>query len=129
VYVGDQRPDSAEMRFSQVAPGRFEATVVPTEQGFGTVLNRPYAVDYPVETSAFGVVPTLDRLVEVTDGRTFEPNQVAAIADYVRQRATVVRVIRTSLGWPFLVTALVVFLVDVAARRLHVYGPGDTSEV
>lgn len=129
VYLGDERPAAEDLRFSQVRSGRYEATVVPTTQGFGTVLDRSYAVDYPVEVSAFGEDPTLERAVELTGGRRFSTDQAAAIAEFVRRRATVVRTVRTDWAWPFLAVAIAVYLADVGARRLQLYGPGDAIEV
>ena len=127
VYVGPQRPTETPVQFARVGPERFEATVVPTSQGFETVLGRPFAVDYPEELASFGEDPTLQGVVESTGGQRFGAGQAAAIASFVRQRATVTTSVRTDLAWPFVLTALVVFLVDVAARRLHVYGPGDST--
>ena len=128
VYVGPERPAVEGARFVQTAPGRFEAPVVPDEPGFSTVLDDEFAVNYPVELAAFGVSSSVDRAVETTGGRTFGPDQAGAIAEFVTRQATVTREVRRSFGWIFLMIALVVYLVDVAARRLQLLGPGEPTE-
>ncbi|SEP22722.1 von Willebrand factor type A domain-containing protein [Halogranum amylolyticum] len=123
-YVGDDRPTSPEVRFVRVGETRYEATVVPTEPGFETLLDAEYAVDYPAEYAAFGPSPTLASATETTGGRTFAPDEGRAIANFAKQRATKVRVVRESLAWAFLTVALVVYLLDVAVRRLKLYYRG-----
>lgn len=128
VYVGQNRPTAGEIRFSQVAQRRFEASVAPTSQGFDAVLGREYAVDYPLELAAFGASPSLSRAVESTGGRRFTAEETAAIAEFVRRRATVVESVRTDWVWPFALVAMAVYLLDVAIRRLHLFGAGERTE-
>jgi Mg-chelatase subunit ChlD len=123
-YVGSDRPTTSEVRFVRVGEGRYEATVVPTQPGFETLLDAEYAVNYPAEYAAFGPAPTLASAAETTGGRIFNAGEGQAIATFAKQRATKVRVVRESLAWVFLSVALVVYLVDVAVRRLKLYYRG-----
>ena len=123
-YVGSDRPTAPDVRFVRVTEERYEATVVPTEAGFETLLDAEYAVNYPSEYAAFGPAPTLASAAETTGGRTFAADEGRAIATFAKQRATRVRVVRESLAWAFLTAALVVYLLDVAVRRLKLYYRG-----
>jgi hypothetical protein len=119
-YVGDERP-SPPPRFRQVEPRTYEATVTPTEPGFETVLNATYAVNYPVEYASVGPSSSLSALARTTGGRTFRPGQAAEIARVVTQRAVSTRDVRQEWGWVLLTVALLVFLLEVLARRLGTY--------
>jgi hypothetical protein len=119
-YVGDERP-AGPPTFRQVEPRTYEATVTPTEPGFGTVLNATYAVNYPAEYAALGRSPALGSLVRATGGRTFGPGQAEEIARVVRERAVATRDVRQEWGWVLLTVALLAFLLEVVARRLGAY--------
>ncbi|SFL54865.1 von Willebrand factor type A domain-containing protein [Halogranum rubrum] len=123
-YVGSERPTTPDVQFVRVSESRYEATVVPDEVGFVTLRDAEYAVNAEREYVAFGPSPTLSSVAETTDGRVFAADEGQAIATFAKERATKVRVVRESLAWVFLSVALVVYLVDVAGRRLNLYYGG-----
>ena len=121
VYRGEQRPDARGASFRRVGADRYEATVVPREGGFGFVAGAEFAANYPAEYAAFGQSDALLRVVESTGGRTFAPDEAEAIARLAREQSAGVREVRDSLTPLALVLALLVFLAEVALRRVQVY--------
>lgn len=121
VSRGPERPALQEVSFRRVGPDRYEATVVPDSPGFRPVAGTEFAANYPREYAAFGRSDALVRLVESTGGRTFEPDQAAAVAAFAREQAVSVREVRDSWTWLALVLALVGFLTEVVLRRVQVY--------
>jgi hypothetical protein len=119
-FVGDERP-APPPRFRQVDPRTYEATVTPTRIGFETVLNTTYAVNYPAEYGAFGQDGAVSALARSTGGQTFRQGQAAEIARVVTQRAVSTRDVREEWGWVLLTVALLVFLLEILARRLGAY--------
>ncbi|UPV74533.1 VWA domain-containing protein [Halorussus limi] len=119
VYAGENPPESANLSFSAVAPGRYEAEATPTDPGYRTVPGSAYAVNYPSEYAALGVSPALKRSVERTGGRAFGANQAAKIAEAIRRQATREREVRRSWDWAALLAGLVVLVGEVCARRLR----------
>lgn len=118
-YRGESRPTLGGLRFARVDEGRYEATVVPEEPGFHTFSGASYAVNPPLEYAALGVDPTLEATVAGTGGRTFDPDETAAMAAQARAAATEEREVRTSWGWLLLVAALLGYLLEVSARRIE----------
>jgi hypothetical protein len=118
---GDQRPEAADATFREVAPGRYQAEVTPTEPGFHTVLGATYAANYPVEYGGFGPDPALEAMVDGTGGRTFGPGEAAEIASFTRQQATRTRTVRDDWTVPLLLVALLVYLLELLTRRWQVY--------
>jgi hypothetical protein len=119
-FVDEERPEGPPT-FRQVDPGTYEATVTPTESGFETVLGATYAVNYPVEYAAFGQSPAVGAMVRLTGGQTFRPGEAAEIARVVTRRAVSTRDVRQDWGWVLLTAALLVFLLEVVARRFGAY--------
>lgn len=120
-YSGRERPQAAGLQFRQTGEETFEATVVSSATGFETAAGATYAVNYPAEYAGFGTDPALADAAETTGGRTFRPTEGAAIARFAQQRATQLRDVRTEWDWVLLVAALIVFLTEVAIRRLLAY--------
>ncbi|WP_152041353.1 vWA domain-containing protein [Salinigranum salinum] len=128
VYRGQSRPGTDTVAFRQVSEGVYQATITPQEQGYDSVLDASYAVNYQREYGAFGATGELRSVVQTTGGRQFEPGQAAEIAQFVRQESTRVREIEQSWTWLALLLALVAYFAEVAVRRLQVYRGHSRSE-
>jgi hypothetical protein len=120
-YRGADRPNAPGVQFRRAGTDRYEATLVPDQQGFEFVAGAEFAANYPAEYAAFGQSDALIRVVESTGGRTFGPGEAAAIASFAREQAVAVREVRDSWSWLALVLALVTFLAEVVLRRVQVY--------
>ncbi len=120
-YRGDSRPDVDDLTFVQTGDGTYEATVVPQSQGIKELLSADYAVNYPREYGAYGIDPALRQAVQTSGGRTFTTEQAGEIAAFARQQATQVRDVRQDWDWALLIAALIIYLMEVAARRLQAY--------
>jgi Mg-chelatase subunit ChlD len=125
-YRGSTRPEAAEVTFRRVGPETFRGEFTPAAAGFREVLGTTYAVNYPLEYGRLGTSPVLSKLVASTGGRAFTPDEGAEIARLARDRATRPRTVRDRWGWAALLAAVVVFAVEVLARRVQVYR-GRTS--
>ncbi|AQL42152.1 hypothetical protein BV210_05245 [Halorientalis sp. IM1011] len=117
-YEGNNRPSADGYRFRQVDTDQYEATFVPAESGYRSLLSAEYAVNYPREYAAFGQSRAVRTAVERTGGEVFESDRAAAIADRVRQQATTVETVTREWTWLVLVVALVLYLLEVGTRRL-----------
>jgi uncharacterized protein YegL len=129
VHRGPTRPTAPSVRFVQTGVDRFEATLTPTRVGYDSVLGSAFAVDYAAEYGAVGRAPALDAAVDRTGGRTFDPQASDAIAAFTRATTAPERPTRRPIAWVFLVAALLVYLGEVAGRRLEeVYDARDTTD-
>ena len=121
VYRGEERPDAEGIDFRQTSEGVYRAAVTPAETGFVDVLDAQYAANYEAEYAGFGSDPALSQAVAATNGRTFAPSEASQIAAYAREQSTRVRRVETDLTWPLLTLALLLYLLEVVARRIQVY--------
>lgn len=118
-YEGTSRPAAKGVRFAQAGEGQYEATVVPERPGYASILDAEYAVNYPREYAAYGQSASLRDAVETTGGQVYEPSEATAIADQVRRNARSVETVTREWTWLVLLAALLVYLVEVSARRLY----------
>ena len=121
LYRGTSPPAAPDVSFVRVGTGVYRATFVPEEPGVRSLLGAEYAVNYPVEYAGFGPSSSLAAAVETTGGRTFAPDGGAAIASFARRQSRGLREVRTEWAWALYVAALVLFLVEVGARRARTY--------
>ncbi|WP_181692693.1 VWA domain-containing protein [Natronomonas sp. LN261] len=127
VHRGATRPEGTDLRFVRADTERFEATITPETVGYGSVLDAEYAVNYAEEYGAVGQSSALEAAVDRTGGAVFAPSETAEIAAFTRSESTRERAIQRSFAWVLLALALVVYLGEVALRRLgEIYTVGDT---
>jgi hypothetical protein len=129
-YRGTQRPDASStgVEFARTGEGVYRGTVRPTATGFESLLGATYAVDAHREYAAVGPAPELRQVVEETGGRTFAPDEAAAIASHARERARRVRAVEESWTWLPLLAGLILFTLEVCVRRVQVYRGRATNE-
>jgi Mg-chelatase subunit ChlD len=125
-YRGERRPEAPNVTLRRIGDELYRGEFTPRRAGYATVLNATYAANYPAEYARFGPSPAVSALVDATGGRSFAPDQGAAVASLARERANRVRTVRRTWSWAALLAALVVFAVEVIARRVQVYR-GRTS--
>lgn len=122
-YVGESRPDS-EVQFVRTGETTYEGTVVPSSQGYASVLGAEYAVNYRSEYGGFGQAPELTDAVRTTGGRMFSADEATAIARAVERQSIRVREVRSEWDWLLLAAGLLLYLLEVLARRIARLYPG-----
>jgi Mg-chelatase subunit ChlD len=126
-YRGSERPTVEGLDFRRRGESVYTATRVPESTGYESVLDTEYAVNYPQEYAAFGQSPGLETLTTTTGGRQFQPSQAAEIAEFAKTRARGVRDVREGWTWLVLLAAIVLYALEVIARRVALYrGRTDT---
>jgi uncharacterized membrane protein len=112
-------PDNAELRFVPRGDDRYEAAFTPSTQGFGTVGGIPYAATYPREYTRVGQDPSLEAVVQITNGRLYDTDEAAAIAENVRTVRKLQETRLTPWRAPLLLAVAVLFVLEVAIRRMY----------
>jgi uncharacterized membrane protein len=109
------------LQFERSSSDTYLFSFTPKTVGFGTACGIPYAVNTPPELWRVGINEDLKTAVGVTDGGVFEPEQVDKIADRIKTVSKKVTVEKTELRNPFLLFAVLIFLLEVFVRRLVQY--------
>ena len=109
------------LQFERSSGDSYLFSFTPKTIGFGTACNVPYAVNNPPELWRVGINEDLKTAVGVTDGGVFEPEQVDKIAERIKTVSKKVTVEKTELRNPFLLIAVMLFLLEIFIRRLVQY--------
>ena len=96
----------------------YSAAVVPDKVGFSTVLATTFAVNGPEEFAKIGFGPELYKVTETTQGQVFDPTQIDQIVEAVQSKSKRVIITKQYLRMPLLIAAMLLFLLDIAARRV-----------
>ena len=97
----------------------YRASFTPAEVGFYDVLGNIIGVSYPTEYEKVGMSAELKNLVSVTGGELFKKDDVDSIVEKAVSTSKRTETQETSLRWPFLMAALVVFLFEVMVRKIR----------
>lgn len=118
VFIKSEKQPKAEgMSLYKIDPNTYETTITTTKTGFQEVLGSLFAVNYPIEYEFLGINPDLEKIVQSTEGKIFESNDINGIVEAVKSKTK--RSIRKEepVRMPFVITAIIIFLIEIFLRR------------
>ncbi|MDD5086143.1 MAG: VWA domain-containing protein [Candidatus Nanoarchaeia archaeon] len=104
--------------FSKVDENLYKTTFVPKKLGFNDFFDASMAVNYKLEYQELGINPELINLVSITNGRMFSAKNTSLIVDFIKEKSKRTKVDKKNYGWIFMLCALLLFLIEVCARRI-----------
>ncbi len=96
----------------------YTATFTPAPLGFNTLLGASYATNAPREYDHVGMNPLLSELATATGGKVFKPTASEEIIEHVKAVSKRTTIEHDDATLPFLIAALLLFLAEIAVRRL-----------
>ena len=63
--------------------------------------------------------PKLEELVTLSGGYVFDPNNIEKIRDVIISMSKRIKVETIQYRWPFIVIAIILFLIDILIRRIR----------
>lgn len=116
--ISSSLPQHEKLSFIKTDVNFYNAKFNPTRTGFYNFLGADAAVNYRNEFMDLGIDEKFIKLVEQTQGKVFDKDDILGILDFVKEKSKRIKVNRTDFKWPFLVAALILFLVEIGLRRL-----------
>ncbi len=113
-----QEPTLKDLSFVKTDKNLYRADILPESEGFYTLLQARYAVNYKKEYENIGFNSDFRRIITSTGGKLFEPEDIKGIVAYAKERSRRQVVERTSLAWIFILIALLIYLAEVSVRRI-----------
>jgi uncharacterized membrane protein len=109
--------------FDSIAPGEYRSVYYPEKPGFhvieGRGIREVVAVNYPLELLKLGFNHELDALVSATGGRTLSKEELQSVEEEARKKASKRVFEREDKTMPFILAAMMLFLAEVAMRRIR----------
>jgi uncharacterized membrane protein len=111
-------PDAKGVTFYKIDEELYSAAMTPTTVGFQEVSGAVFAANYAREYGGLGFNDDLAKVAQSTGGKIFEPDDIDGIVQYTKAKSR--RIINTKdrLGWPFVIAAAIIFLIEIFIRRL-----------
>jgi uncharacterized membrane protein len=114
--------DGKPLDISRTGPTTYQATINPDKEGFHDLSGYGIAVNYPLEYRDVGFNEQLTSVIESNGGKVYDADGVEGLllAD-IKEKATRTVEEPQSQKMPFLIAALVLFLIEVIVRRMKDY--------
>ncbi len=116
--VSDTLPQHEKLNFVKSDVNFYNAKFIPSRTGFYNFLGADAAVNYKNEFKELGINQEFIELVEQTQGRVFDKDDIESILDFVKEKSKRKKIDTTEFKWPFLLIALILFLGEIGLRRL-----------
>ncbi|MBU1945917.1 MAG: VWA domain-containing protein, partial [Nanoarchaeota archaeon] len=117
--ITNEKPEQKGFEFVKVDTGLYSAVFRPEKEGFEQILGATVAVSYNDEYERIGRNPQLDSMVALSGGKAFDVNDIEGIKDTVISMSRRVKIETINYRWPFVILALIIFLIDVLIRRIR----------
>ena len=119
VVKSDKYPSAEGLSFTRTGENQYKTEINPSQEGFNQVLGKSFAVNYETEYQAVGMNTRLEEVVAMSGGKIFKPSEAKDIVSFVRTVSKKTKVERTTIVWPFLLAAAIIFLIEVGIRKLR----------
>ena len=116
--VSDNLPQHEKLNFVKSDVNLYSAKFSPSRTGFYNFLGADAAVNYKNEFMDLGIHEEFLELVEQTQGKVFDKDDIDALLEFVKEKSKRIKIDTTDFKWPFLVVALILFLGEIGLRRL-----------
>ena len=83
------------------------------------MLGKSFAVNYEIEYQNLGMNSRLEEVVGMSGGKIFKPSDTDEIVDFVKSVSKKTKLERTTIIWPFLLLAVIIFLIEIAIRKIR----------
>ncbi|MBL7054131.1 VWA domain-containing protein [Candidatus Woesearchaeota archaeon] len=116
--ISKDLPKQEGLFFAKTDVNYYRAEFEPEATGFYTFLGADVAVNYKEEYSDLGIDEKFINLINSTGGTVFEKDDLDGIIDFVIEKSRRIKIESTNYTWPFVLIALVIFLIEIFIRRL-----------
>lgn len=119
IVKSDKYPTAEGVSFTRTGENQYQASFMPSQMGFGTILGKNFAVNYEREYQVLGMNPELEEVVSMSGGKFFKPTDADAIVSFVKSVSKRTLSEKTTIVWPFVLAAAVIFLIEIAYRKIR----------
>ena len=82
------------------------------------MLDAEFGVNYGTEFKNMGINPELENIVLSTGGRMFSATDYDAIVNQIKTKSKRTVTKKENIRWPFVISALLLFLLEIAIRKI-----------
>ena len=111
--------DGKQLELSQIDKDRYQTSIKTESLGFLDISGYSIAVNYPAEFLDVGFSEDLKGTIDMFGGAVYEEDEIDPLLDNLRARSTRTVQEPENMRLPFLLAAMIIFVGEVAVRRLR----------
>ena len=111
--------DGKQLELSQIDKDRYQTSIKTESLGFLDISGYSIAVNYPAEFLDVGFSEDLKGTIDMFGGAVYEEDEIDPLLDNLRERSTRTVQEPEDMRLPFLLAAMIIFVLEVAMRRLR----------
>ena len=111
--------DGKQLELSQIDKDRYQTSIKTESLGFLDISGYSIAVNYPAEFLDVGFSEDLKGTIDMFGGAVYEEDEIDPLLDNLRDRSTRTVQEPEDMRLPFLLAAMIIFVLEVAVRRLR----------
>ena len=119
IVKSDKYPSAEGLSFTRTGENQYKASFLPSTKGFNQVLGKSFGVNYEIEYQYLGLSPRLEEVVSVSGGKLFKPADTEEIVSFVRSVSKRTKTEKTTIIWPFVLLAAIIFLIEIFIRKIR----------
>ncbi|KYK25091.1 hypothetical protein AYK26_02760 [Euryarchaeota archaeon SM23-78] len=119
IVKSDKYPSAEGLSFTRSGENQYMTELLLDKTGFHQVLGKDFAMNYEQEYQFLGMNPRLEEVVSMSGGKVFKPTETNDIVDFVKTVSKRTKVEKTTIIWPFLLLAVVIFLLEIGIRKIR----------
>jgi len=119
IVKSDKYPSAEGLSLTRTGENQYKATLLTSKEGFNQVLGKSFSVNYEQEYQDLGMNPRLYEAVTMSGGRIFTSKESDEMIKFVKSASKRTRSEKTTIIWPFLLFAAIIFLIEVIIRKLR----------
>ena len=119
IVKSDKYPSAEGLTFTRTGENQYQSDFMPTAKGLNKILGKSFAVNYEKEYQYLGMSPGLEEVVAQSGGKFFKPTDTKGIASFVKSVSKRNKIERTTIVWPFLLIAAMIFLIEITIRKIR----------
>jgi hypothetical protein len=117
IVKSESLPQHLNMTFNMVEPKIYNAEFIPPQVGFNELLGMKFSVNTQKEFQSVGINPDFHQIITQTGGKVFD-HDPDKIVDQARAKAKRLISEKVYFRWAFLLSALIVLLIELSVRRI-----------
>jgi len=111
--------DGKQLELSQIDKDRYQTSIKTESLGFLDISGYSIAVNYPAEFRDVGFSEDLKGTIDMFGGAVYEEDEIDPLLENLRDRSTRTVQEPEDMRLPFLLAAMIIFVLEVAVRRLR----------
>ena len=119
IVKSEKYPVAESISFTRTGENQYMADFIPSQLGFGQILGKSFSVNYEKEYQSLGMNSMLEEVVAMSGGKFFKPTDAKEIVSFIRSVSKRTRSEKTTIVWPFILAAAIIFLIEIALRKVR----------